>query len=80
MDAVPYAAILSVDDHIGLVFPGEAFCFSDGRFLQSVLGGDALIALAPYGPMPFIGNHMLMPGPALLALARAFEKELHEFA
>ena len=79
-DAIAYTAILSVDNHIGLVFSGQSFCFSNGCFLRSMFGGDPLIPLTPYGPYPFIGDYVLVPGPSLFALARAFEKELHQFA
>ena len=79
-DAIPNAAILSVDNHICLVFPCQSFCFSNGCFLQPVFGGDALIPLPPYGPNPFIGHYVLVPGPSPFALTRAFKKELHELA
>jgi hypothetical protein len=77
---IAYTAILSVDNHISLVFSGQSFCFSDGCFLRSMFGGDPFIPLTPYGPYPFIGDYVLVPGPSLFAMARAFEKELHQFA
>ena len=49
-NTIPYRPILPMDDHIGLVFPGQAFCFVDGRILEAVFGGDPLVPLTPYGP------------------------------
>lgn len=45
-----------------------------------MFGCDPFIPLTPYGPYPLIGDYVLVPGPSLFALARAFEKELHQFA
>jgi hypothetical protein len=69
-----------MDDHIGLVFPGQAFGFVDGRLLKAVFGGDPLVPLTPYGPPALIGYHVLVPGPSLFALATALKKGLHQFA
>lgn len=79
-DAIANAAILPVDNHIGSVFSGQSLCLSNGCFLQPVFGGDALIPLPPYGPNPFIGHYMLVPGPSPFALTAAFKKELNELA
>ncbi len=79
-NTIPYRPILPMDDHIGLVFPGQAFCFVDGRILQAVLGGDAFVPLTPYGPNVLVGYHVLVPSPASLALAAALKKGLNKFA
>jgi hypothetical protein len=79
VDSIPDATILSVDDHIGLVFSGQSFGFSDSCFLQSVFGSDAFIPLTSYGPAFLIRYDVLVPGPSPFALSRAFKKELHEF-
>ena len=68
-----------MDDHICLVFPGQAFCFINGRILAAVLGGDTFIPLTPYGPPVIIGYHVLVPGPSPLALTAAFKKDLYKF-
>jgi hypothetical protein len=78
MDAIANAAVLSVDNHIGLVFPGQSLCFIDGCFLQPVFGGDALIPLTPNGPIPIIGHYVLVPGPSPFASTDTFKKELHQ--
>jgi hypothetical protein len=68
-----------MDNHICLVFSGQAFCFIDGRILASVFGGDAFIAFSPYGPTFIIRHHVLVPGPSLFALTAAFKKDLYKF-
>jgi hypothetical protein len=68
-----------MDNDIGLVFPGQAFCFSYGRILATVFGGDPFIAFASYRPIVLIGYHVLVPGPTPFALTRAFKKDLYQF-
>ncbi len=79
-NTIPYRPILPMDDHIGLVFSGQAFCFVDGRILEAVFGGDAFVPLTPYGPPVLVGHHVLVPGPASLALPAALKKGFHKFA
>ena len=62
---IPYSTIRSMDDHICLVFSGQAFCLINGRILASVFRGDTFITLTPYCPTVLIGYHVLVPGPAL---------------
>jgi hypothetical protein len=68
-----------MDDHIGPVFPGQAFCLIDRSILEPVFGGDTFISLTPYGPTVIIGYHVLVPGPSSLALPTALKKGLNKF-
>jgi hypothetical protein len=68
-----------MDNYIGLVFSGQAFCFVNGRILASVFRGDTFIPLAPYGPTAIIWHHVLVPGPPAFALTRTFKKDLNQF-
>ena len=72
INAVAYSAILPVDNDVGFVFFGQAFGFVYGCALFSVLGGNAFIAFAAYGPIILIGNYMLVPG--FWCVARAVKK------
>jgi hypothetical protein len=78
VNTVPDRAILSVDNHIRLVFSGEAFRFIDGRILAPVFGGNAFIALPSYGPATFIRHHVLVPGPISAALPGTFKVGLYQ--
>lgn len=79
VNSIPYGAVLSVDDHISLIFSGQAFCFPNGRILAPVFGGNSLISLPPYGPTGIIRDYVLVPGPSTFTLTRTFKKELHQF-
>lgn len=79
-NTIPYRPILPMDDHIGLIFSGQAFCLIDGRILQAVFGGDTFVPLTPYGPTVIIRYHVLVPGPSLFALPAALKKGLYQFA
>jgi hypothetical protein len=68
-----------MDNHIGLVFSGQAFCFSNGRILAAVFGGNTFIPLSPYGPTVIIGHNVLVPGSSLCTLTAAFKKDLYKF-
>ena len=68
-----------MDNHICLVFSGQAFCLIDGRILAAVFGGDTFIPFTSYGPTVIIGHHVLVPGPSSFALTAAFKKDLYKF-
>ncbi len=68
-----------MDNHIGLVFLCDAFGFSNGRILFSVLRRYAFVALATYRPSFFIRDHVLVPRPSSFALTRTFKEDLYQF-
>lgn len=79
-DSLTNSPIFPMDDHIRLVFAGQAFCFSDRCFLQPVFGGDPFVSLPPDGPVPFMRDYVLVPGTASLGLTTAFEEEFNKFS
>jgi len=79
VNTIAYGSILSMDNHISLVFSSQAFCFSNGRILASVFRGDTFIPLTPYGPTVFIRYNVLVPGPSSFALTSTFKKDLYKF-
>ena len=79
LNSIPDRTVLPMNDHIGLLPPGDGFCLSDSGFLFSVLGGNSFIALPSHGPTVFIRYYMLMPGSGPGTLTGTFKNGLNYF-